>query len=103
MTLELVVSTQLINYNTSNDIVDKYQSAYLPYHSTETSLNLIINYILISLDNKAPYYLMLLDLSSDFDTLDHNICNISLNEIVIPYTVKSTVGLCLLFHLEHIL
>ena len=52
-TLERVVSTQLINYITSNAIVDKYQSAYLPHRSTETALILIINDILIYLDNKA--------------------------------------------------
>ena len=54
---------------TSNDIVDKYQSAYLPHRSTETALTLIINDILIALDNKAPCYIVLLDLSSAFDTL----------------------------------
>ena len=61
-TLERVVSTQLINYITSNYIVDKYQSAllYLPHRSTETALILIINDILTSLDNKAPCYLVLL-------------------------------------------
>ena len=73
--------TQLINYITSNAIVDKYQSAYLPQCSTETALTLIINDILISLDNKAPCYLVLLELSSAFDTLDHNIISIRLNEI----------------------
>ena len=74
------MSTQLINYITSNAIVDKYKSAYLPHRSTETALTLF-NDILISLDNKAPYYLVLLDLSSAFDTLYHNILSIRLNEI----------------------
>ena len=58
-TLERVVSSQLINYITSNAIVDKYQSAYLPHRSTETALTLIINEILIYLGNKAPFYLVL--------------------------------------------
>ena len=83
------MSTHFINYITSNAIVDKYQSAYLPHRSTETALTLIINYILISLDNKAPLYLVLLDLSSAFDTLDHNIFSIRLNEIVIYGQVNS--------------
>ena len=64
----------------SNTIVDIYQSTYLPRRSTETALTLIINDILIYLDNKAPCYLVLLYLSSDFDTLDHNILSIRLNE-----------------------
>ena len=75
------MSTQLINCITSNDIVDKYKSAYLPHFSTETALTLIINGIFISLVDKAPCYLMLLDLSSIFETLDHNILSIRLNEI----------------------
>ena len=83
------MSSQLINYITSNAIVDKYQSAYLPHRSTETALTLIINDILISLDNKAPCYLVLLDLSSAFDTLDHNILSIRLNEIGIYGQVHS--------------
>ena len=66
------MSTQLINYITSNAIVDKYQSAYFPHRNTETALTLIINDILISLD-KAPYYFVILDSSSACDTLDHNI------------------------------
>ena len=73
----------------SNAIVDKYISPYLPHRSTETTLTLIINDILIYLDNKAPCYLVLLDLSSAFDTLDHNILSIRLNEISIYSQVHS--------------
>ena len=54
-------------------IVDIYQSAYLPHRSTEIALTFIINDILIYLGNKALCYLVLLSLSSAFDTLDHNI------------------------------
>ena len=78
-TLERVVPAQLINYITSNSIVDKYKSAYLHHRCTETALTLIINDRIISLDNKASCYLVLLYLSSDFDTLDHNIPSIGLN------------------------
>ena len=65
----------------SNAIVDKYQSAYLPRRSTENFLTLIINDILIYLDNKSPCYLVLLYLSSTFDTPVHNILSIRINEI----------------------
>ena len=61
----------------------------LPHRSTETALTLIINDILISLDNKAPCYLVLLDFSSAFDTLDHNILSIRFNEIGIYGQVHS--------------
>ena len=46
-TSERVVSTQLINYIMPIAIVDKYQSAYFPHHSTEIALTFIINDILI--------------------------------------------------------
>ena len=55
---------------------------------TETALTLIINDILVSLD-KYPFYLALLDLSCDFDTLDHSILSIRRNEIGINGKVYS--------------
>ena len=36
-TLEQVVSSHLIHYITSNNIVDYFQSSYLPHHSNETA------------------------------------------------------------------
>ena len=57
--------------------------------STETALTLIINDILIYLDNKAPCYLILLYLSSAFDTIDHDTLSIGLNDIVIHGQVHS--------------
>ena len=80
-TLETIVSTQLIHYITTNSIIDKFQNAYLLHRSTESALNLIINDLLLSLENKAPYYLVLLELSSAFDTLNHDILALRLNEI----------------------
>ena len=73
----------------SNAIVDTYQSAYLLHSSTENALILIINDILIYLDNKAPYYLVIPYLSSAFDTIYHNILSIGLNEIGIHDQVHS--------------
>ena len=94
------MSTKFINYITSNAFVDKYQSTYFPQRSTETTLTLNINDILIYLDNKAPRYIVLLDLSSDFDTLDHNVFLLDLMKLL--YTFETTVGLCILFHLEYL-
>ena len=73
----------------SNSIVDKYQNAYPPHRSIETSPTFIINDGLIYLDNKAPFYHVLLDLSSDFDTLDHNIISIRINDISLHTMVNS--------------
>ena len=83
------MSTQLINYIMPIDIVDKYQSAYLPHHSTEIALTFIINDIFIYLGNKAPCYIVLLNLSSAFDTIDYNILSIGLNEISIHGQIHS--------------
>ena len=80
-TLERVVSTQLIHYITTNNIADCFQSAYLPHRSTETALNLIFSDILLSLDTKCPCYLILLDLSCAFDSLNLTILSYRLREI----------------------
>ena len=74
-------SAQKTSFSLSNAIVDKYKSAYLPHRSTDTALTLIINDIIIYLDYKAPCYIVLIYLSSDFDTLYHNILFIGRNEI----------------------
>ena len=71
--IEKVVFKQLINYLDDNNLIDSYQSAYRPCHSTETLLNHLINNILVSLDAHSPTQLLILDLSAAFDTLNHNI------------------------------
>ena len=88
-TLERIVSKQLVHYINSNSIADPLQSAYLPNRGTETALNLIFNDIILSLDNKMPCYLVLLDLSSAFDTLDHTILSCQLKEIGIHRQVNN--------------
>ena len=80
-TMERIVARQLIDYIISNSIVDCFQSAYLLNHSTETALNIVFNDIILSMDNKASCYLVLLDLSSAFDTLNHMILSYRLREI----------------------
>ena len=79
--LERVVSSQLIQYITSNNIVDCFQSAYLPHRRTETALNIIISEILLSLDAKSTWYLVLLDLSCAFDSLNLQMFSFRLREI----------------------
>ena len=44
--LEKVVFKQLIHYLEINNIIDPFQSAYRPNHSTETCLNHVISNIL---------------------------------------------------------
>ena len=71
--LERCVSKQLNSYLSSNAHYEAYQSAYRPLHSTETALLRVQNDILTSIDNKEITVLVLLDLSSAFDTVDHAI------------------------------
>ena len=60
---------------------DPLQSAYRDKHSTETALIKVHNAILSALDTGSSAILLMLDLSSAFDTIDHNImlsrlCNV---------------------------
>ena len=52
---------------------EKYQSAYRKHHSTETALLRISNDLLQSMDKKQCSFLVLLDLSAAFDTVNHEI------------------------------
>ena len=52
---------------------EKMQSAYREGHSTETALIRIQNGVLRSIDSKRCVFLVLLDLSAAFDTVDHRI------------------------------
>ena len=79
--MERIVARQLIDYIITNSIVDCFQSAYLPKRSTKTPLNIVFNDIILSMDNKASCYLVLLDLSSAFDTLNHRILSYRLRKI----------------------
>ena len=48
------------------------QSAYKRFHSTETALLKIHNYIICNMDNGKVTALTLLDLSAAFETIDHS-------------------------------
>lgn len=62
-----------------NEHMDKYnlgedlQSAYRPRHSTETALLHVKNNIMQSLHNQRGVFLVLLDLSAAFDTVEHTV------------------------------
>ena len=71
--LERVVAGQSRNYLVNNNLYPSLQSAYREFHSTETALLRVHNDILRAIDNKKEVVLVLLDLSSAFDTIDHDI------------------------------
>ena len=71
--LERVVAARLTNYMTINQLHEPVQSAYRACHSTETALVRVQNDILRTLDQGGAAILVLLDLSTAFDTIDHSI------------------------------
>ena len=71
--LERIVYSQFLNHITANKLIDKFQSAYKPRHSTETALIRVVNDMLNAIDNGNLSVLTLLDLPAAFDTIDHSI------------------------------
>ena len=79
--LNRVISSQFITYLTTNKIPNIFQSAYIPHKSTESALTLINSDLLSGLNNNRGSILILLDMSSAFDTLDHNVLTSRLSTI----------------------
>ena len=71
--VEKVVARQMNDHVDENTLRDKMQSAYRSGHSTETALLRIKNDIDAALDRKSTVILVMLDLSSAFDTIEHEV------------------------------
>ena len=71
--IEKLVLVQISHHLSANNLLNQFQSAYRPGHSTETALLKIVNDLLLSLDDGKISLLASLDLSAAFDTIDHNI------------------------------
>ncbi|KAK3748976.1 hypothetical protein QZH41_019097 [Actinostola sp. cb2023] len=69
--IERIVAMQLKHYLVTNDLYTITQSAYRANHSTETAMLRVSNDINLALDNHNDVVLVMLDLSSAFDTIDH--------------------------------
>ena len=91
--IEKVISTQLVTYIVDNGLTDDFQSAYKCGHSTETALLRVYKDIVVTIGKGNGNFLVLLELSSAFDTIDHSnlftvlgkhvgICDDALNLIV---------------------
>ncbi|KAL0153382.1 hypothetical protein M9458_051301 [Cirrhinus mrigala] len=79
--MEKVVATQLQSFLTRNKHFEKFQSGFRSLHSTETALVRVINDLLLSCDSGNLSILLLLDLSSAFDTVSHKLLLMRLSEI----------------------
>jgi len=82
--VERLVSSQLVDYLQSNDLMPKLQSAYRRHHSTETALLRVISDILDGMEKGRITLLGLLDLSAAFDTVDHSIL---LNRLAVTFGI----------------
>ena len=69
--VENVISSHILRHITDNDVIDKFQSAYRCGNGTETALLRVYNDIVTMAGNGNGSYLVLLDLSAAFDTIDH--------------------------------
>ena len=71
--LENIVLHQIQEHRWHNNLYGKYQSKYRQFHLCETALLKVISDIQKSIYEKEHAVLILLDLSSAFDTIDHKI------------------------------
>ena len=69
--IEKIVVAQLNAHLIANNILEKFQSAYKAFHSTESALLRVQNDLLRAVDTHGAAILVMLDLSAAFDTIDH--------------------------------
>ena len=70
--IEKVISILILGHILDNNIVDSFQSVYRAGHSCETALLRVYNDIVTTIGKGNGSFLVLLDLSAAFDTIDHD-------------------------------
>ena len=77
-----VICSRILKHIADNELIDKFQSAYRCGHSTETALLRVYNDIVTMVGKGNGSYLVLLDLSVAFDTIDHDTLFVILEKYV---------------------
>ena len=78
--IEKVISSRIFKHIADNELIDKFQSRC--GHSTETALLRVYNDIVTMVGKGNWSYLVLLDLSAAFDTIDHDTLFVTLEKYV---------------------
>ena len=71
--IEKVVALRIMTHVSDQQMVECFQSAYRKNHSTETALLYVTSAVKTAMDKKQGIILLLVDFSSAFDTINHNI------------------------------
>ena len=80
--IEKVISSSILKHIADNELIENFQSAYRCGHSTETALLRVYNDIVTMVGKGNGSYLVLLDLSADFDAIDHDTLFVILEKYV---------------------
>ena len=70
--IEKVISSRILTHIADNDLIDKFQPAYRCGHRTETALLRVYSYIVTMVGKGNGSYLVLLELSAEFATIDND-------------------------------
>ena len=71
--IEKVIAVQLHSHMTRHNMFEELQSAFKAHHSTETTPVKVFNDIMLNVDSGSGSFLILLDISSAFDTIDYDL------------------------------
>ena len=71
--IERVVARRFNLHISNSHLLPDQQSAYRPFHSTETAVLAVHNELVRAIDKGHVSLLVLLDLSAAFDTVDHSV------------------------------
>ena len=80
--IEKVIVSRITAHMDDHNLWESHQSAYRSGHSTETALLSIKNDIMLAIGDKKGVFLVLLDLSAAFDTVDHQILLRTISESI---------------------